>query len=75
MSSTLVVICYVILNTSPIEQTCHVEDYATIEYEYRDWIEFCEVHKKETSNLEYGFDKFGRARRVSICKQYLGTVL
>ncbi|KKL93765.1 hypothetical protein LCGC14_1871350 [marine sediment metagenome] len=70
--STLVLICYVILNTSPIEQTCHVEDYATLEY--RDWIEFCEVHKKDTSNsLANGFDRFGRARRVSVCKQYIGS--
>ncbi len=69
--STLVLICYVILNTSPVEQSCHVEEAVD-----QSWTEFCQEHTKAvtTSDLAKGYDRFGRARRVSVCQRYFGTV-
>jgi len=71
--STLALVCYVILNTSPIEQTCHVEDFETLGHET--WIEFCEYREKSSKSLANGFDRFGRDRRLSVCKQYFGNDL
>ncbi len=61
----LVLICYVLLGTSPIEQTCHVED---ADY---NWVQYCSDVGALEADIVAALNNRSKWR-LSVCRPYTG---